>query len=116
MLRTNAEDPLRITDHDPNAAMPRPDATSDFASGSPVPNGGTAMYAEPVVIESGPGMAAVPGYRVLREIARGGMGKVLAALDLGLDRDVALKTLLPGANADRFVSAVANSGRPISCQ
>ncbi len=46
---------------------------------------------------------AVPGYRVLREIARGGMGRVLAALDLGLDRDVALKILLPGANPDRFV-------------
>ncbi len=45
----------------------------------------------------------VPGYRVLREIARGGMGRVLAAYDLGLDRDVALKVLLPGAHADRFV-------------
>jgi len=48
-------------------------------------------------------LPAVPGYRVLREIARGGMGKVLAAFDLGLDRDVALKILLPGAEADRFV-------------
>jgi serine/threonine protein kinase len=44
----------------------------------------------------------VPGYRVLHEIARGGMGRVLAAYDLGLDRDVALKILLPGANSDRF--------------
>ena len=31
------------------------------------------------------------------------MGRVLAAFDHGLDRDVALKVLLPGANADRFV-------------
>ncbi len=45
----------------------------------------------------------VPGYCVLREIARGGMGRVLGAFDLGLERDVALKVLLPGANADRFV-------------
>jgi hypothetical protein len=29
-----------------------------------------------------------PGYRVLREIARGAMGRVFAAYDLGLDRDV----------------------------
>src|SRR5208282_6638146 len=48
-------------------------------------------------------LPTVPGYRVLREIARGGMGRVLAAHDLALDRAVALKILLPGANADRFV-------------
>jgi serine/threonine protein kinase len=48
-------------------------------------------------------LPAVPGYHVLREIARGGMGRVLAAFDLTLDRDVALKILLPGANAERFV-------------
>jgi tetratricopeptide (TPR) repeat protein len=48
-------------------------------------------------------LPSVPGYRVLREIARGGMGRVLGAFDLGLERDVALKALLPGAPADRFV-------------
>jgi serine/threonine-protein kinase len=40
---------------------------------------------------------------ITSEIACGGMGWVLAALDLVLDRDVALKVLLPRANADRFV-------------
>jgi tetratricopeptide (TPR) repeat protein len=48
-------------------------------------------------------LPSVPGYRVLREIARGGMGRVLGAFDLGLEREVVLKVLLPGAPADRFV-------------
>jgi serine/threonine protein kinase len=48
-------------------------------------------------------LPAVPGYRFVREIARGGMGRVLGAFDLSLERDVALKVLLPGAKADRFV-------------
>src|SRR5258708_6028209 len=47
-------------------------------------------------------LPAVPGYRVLREIARGGRGWVRAAHALALDRDVPLKTLRAGANADRF--------------
>ena len=78
-----AGDPLRNTDHS------RGSATTD------------ETY--PGVDAPAKDLPAVPGYRVLREIARGGMGKVLAAYDLGLDREVALKILLPGANADRFV-------------
>jgi serine/threonine protein kinase len=46
----------------------------------------------------------VPGYRVVGEIAHGGMGRVLAAHDLTLDREVAIKVLLPGSSAaDRFL-------------
>ncbi len=47
---------------------------------------------------------SIPGYRMTSEIAKGGMGKVYAARDLTLDREVAIKTLLPGANAERFVT------------
>lgn len=53
------------------------------------------------------GLPTVTGYRVESEIARGGMGRVLAARDLTLDREVAIKVLLPGqhapAAAARFV-------------
>jgi serine/threonine protein kinase/Tfp pilus assembly protein PilF len=45
----------------------------------------------------------ITGYVVQREIARGGMGRVLAALDTTLDRDVAIKILMPGAPPDRFI-------------
>ncbi len=45
----------------------------------------------------------VPGYRIIREIARGGMGRILQAYDQTLEREVAIKVLLPGAPAARFV-------------
>jgi serine/threonine protein kinase len=45
----------------------------------------------------------IPGYRITAEIARGGMGRVYAAFDETLEREVAIKTLLPGADAERFV-------------
>lgn len=51
-----------------------------------------------------PGDAPViPGYRLVAEIAHGGMGRVWAGHDLTLDREVAIKTLLPGAHAERFI-------------
>ncbi len=102
----------------PGSSLVSPDATHGRGPGSetvPLTCAGSEDEAtiaalalrgtEPMVAEpqTGPGAASVPGYRVLREIARGGMGRVLAALDLSLDRDVALKILLPGASADRFV-------------
>jgi serine/threonine protein kinase len=72
--------------------------TTDQARGSSSTDGSRPGADAPVS-----DVPAVPGYRVRREIARGGMGRVFAALDLALERDVALKILVPGANADRFV-------------
>ncbi len=82
--------------HDPNATAGIPSALTD------TPHAADAL--DPTDRLPGPAdLPAVPGYRVVREVARGGMGRILAAHDLALDRDVALKVLLPGANADRFV-------------
>ncbi len=48
-------------------------------------------------------LPVIPGYRVLGEIARGGMGRVLVANEIGLERDVAIKVLLNRTNGARFV-------------
>jgi hypothetical protein len=55
----------------------------------------------------------ISGYVVRGEIARGGMGVILAARDDALDRDVAIKVLVSSAKAaaDRFVAEARITGR-----
>src|SRR5258708_1394285 len=96
--------------HDPNVPSDVPSPASDFAGAvdalrttDHVRASASTDGSHPPADAAAMDLPAVPGYRVLREIARGGMGRVLAAYDLTLDRDVALKVLLPGANAERFV-------------
>ncbi len=85
-------DSLPTTEHAAGAATSN-QSCLDAIAGSSVPGG---------VDEEGD-LPTVPGYRVRGEIARGGMGRVLAAYDLTLERDVAIKLLLPRASSERFV-------------
>jgi serine/threonine protein kinase len=77
-------------DRDETAALPAADAPAPPAFGPP----------------AGPGEAGRLGpYRVLKELGRGGMGAVYAALDTRLDRRLALKVMLPRYAADPAAKA-----------
>jgi tetratricopeptide (TPR) repeat protein len=83
-----------------------PPVTFDFAPVSPTESVSDATRiqerppAQPFGVRS---PIQVPGYVVTHEIARGGMGVVYAAHDPVFDREVAIKVMHPGQDANRFV-------------
>jgi tetratricopeptide (TPR) repeat protein len=95
-------DPNLTADAPVSAAASHP-ASDSLATVDEVRNSAGTQESSPATHAPTEPLPIIPGYRVLGEIARGGMGRVLAAYELGLDRDVAVKVLLPGANADRFL-------------
>ncbi|QDU19995.1 protein kinase domain-containing protein [Urbifossiella limnaea] len=98
----------------PDAPIRNPVATGDYTP-APAPDpAGTRPSSRPAGARPD-GLLDVPGYAVTGEIARGGMGRVLAATDLAFGREVAVKVLLPGheagEEAERFVREARITGR-----
>jgi serine/threonine protein kinase len=91
----------------PAAPNPVPPADAPSTTGAYQPDSCTAPY----VPAPPAGAPSIPGYRITAEIARGGMGRIYAGHDLSLDREVAIKTLLPAADAGRFVTEAKITAR-----
>jgi tetratricopeptide (TPR) repeat protein len=99
MTPDRSHDPLRTVDHVPAVDSVNANSTVDDARTTPH---------LPAALPDAPDIA---GYRITELIAKGGMGQVYGGQDLTLDREVAIKTLLPGANAERFITEAKITAR-----
>lgn len=91
--------------NEPNEPAPRTSATPETHTVEHRPSTLDATGAYQSTDPSTPpadGLPEIPGYTMIRELARGGMGCVYIAHEHALAREVAIKTLLPGANQQRF--------------
>ena len=85
------------------------DATTPHTS--PATGVGTQVQTEPPTHLFSDPLPVVPGFAVVREIARGGMGAVYRARDAAFARDVAVKVMHRGHDAARFVVEARVTGQ-----